>query len=171
MMFLARKVSFAKWEPKHGVEKGEIPADAVTLDLRTFDNGLSLWKCEKASLEDVTQVALALAAEAERVDKIDVVWVEQSDLEDKKVILKNTDGKTPVASLVKNHVDALHLDLVRLGIVANSISKAFQEGHKYRFTEKKVRDILVEAVISKQVDLKNLKEKVRNDVAKTIAKK
>ena len=44
-MFLARKVSLAKWSKKDELAEGEIPADAVTADLRTQDNKLSFWRC------------------------------------------------------------------------------------------------------------------------------
>ena len=44
-MFLARKISLAKWSKKGELEVGEIAADAVTADLRTQDNKLSFWRC------------------------------------------------------------------------------------------------------------------------------
>ena len=47
-MFLARKISLAKWSKKQEqgeLAEDEIPADAVTADLRTQDNKLSFWRC------------------------------------------------------------------------------------------------------------------------------
>ena len=35
-MFLARKITRAKWNPQKGLSEGEIVADAVTADLRTM---------------------------------------------------------------------------------------------------------------------------------------
>ncbi len=43
-MFLARKITQAKWRPKEGFADGEIAADAVNADLRTQDNSLSFWR-------------------------------------------------------------------------------------------------------------------------------
>ena len=46
-MFLIRKIARAKWESKDDLSKEEIPADAVTVDLRTSDNVLSFWNANR----------------------------------------------------------------------------------------------------------------------------
>ena len=42
-MFLARKISRAKWPATRELSVSEIPADAVTGDLRTQNNALSFF--------------------------------------------------------------------------------------------------------------------------------
>ena len=79
-MFLARKVSLAKWSKKDELAEGEIPADAVTADLRTQDNKLSFWRCGNGEGIEVNEAVLALAAAGTRVDKIDVVWLAVDEL-------------------------------------------------------------------------------------------
>ena len=74
-MFLARKISLAKWSKTGELEVGEIPADAVTLDLKTQDNKLSFWRCGDGERAGVNEAALAIAAACDRVDKIAVVWL------------------------------------------------------------------------------------------------
>ena len=79
-MFLARKISLAKRSKKSELEVGEIPADAVTADLRTQDNKLSFWRCGDGKRVEIEEAALAIAAAWESVDKIDVVWLAADEL-------------------------------------------------------------------------------------------
>ena len=49
-MFLARKITQAKWRPREGFAEGEIAADAVTVDLKTrCPSGGALQKQQKTS--------------------------------------------------------------------------------------------------------------------------
>ena len=61
-MFLARKITQAKWRPKAGFAEGEIAADAVTVDLKTQDNSLSFWRCPTETTQDLEKAVLAIAA-------------------------------------------------------------------------------------------------------------
>lgn len=80
-MFLARKITRAKWTHKRGqLAKGEIAADAVTADLRTQDNALSFWRCPAEARDDIEKAALAIAATRDRVDKIEIVWLTEDEL-------------------------------------------------------------------------------------------
>lgn len=78
-MFLARKITRAKWVDAH-LNSGEIPADAVTVDLRTRNNTLSFWQCGDATEEELDEAVLALAAAAQRVESIDIVWLSYDEL-------------------------------------------------------------------------------------------
>ena len=78
-MFLARKITRAKWVDAH-LDSGEIPADAVTADLRTRNNALSFWQCGDATEEELDEAVLALAAAAQRVESIDIVWLSYDEL-------------------------------------------------------------------------------------------
>ena len=46
MPYLVRKVTRAKWDRRDGLAENEIPADAVTSDLRTTNN---LMECIQAT--------------------------------------------------------------------------------------------------------------------------
>lgn len=169
MALLARRVSRAKWDPAEGLNAHEVPADAVTADLRTDANALSFWRCDSSSEEDLRTVALALAAAAERVDKLDLVWLARAALEGQGITLRDSDGWTPVAEMVKRHLDAIHLDLSRLSGVAEEVAGALRAGQHLRLTRKEVVDLLAEAAVAKLVDLAALEEKVRTDVEKALA--
>ncbi|TVR63975.1 MAG: hypothetical protein EA420_06150 [Candidatus Competibacteraceae bacterium] len=77
MAYLARKITRPKWESREGFAAGEIPADAVTADLRTTGNTLSFWTCEPPPDDGIRAVVLALATGADRLDRMDLVWVEE----------------------------------------------------------------------------------------------
>jgi hypothetical protein len=77
MVYLARKITCAKWESREGFAAGGIPADAVTADLRTTGNTLSFWKCEPPPDDGIGAVVLGLATGAARIDWLDLVWVEE----------------------------------------------------------------------------------------------
>ncbi len=168
MPYLARKISFAKWEPKDGLEPHEIPADAITGDLRTTDNALSLWSCEVADQPSLRRAALALAASADRVDKLDLVWVDRDRFADDGITLKETEGKTPVVAMREAHVDACALDHQRLGRVAHSIATALREGQSFRFTRRDVLHLIVEGLENRMLGLAELSEKVRVEAQRVL---
>ena len=163
-MFLAHKISRAKWEPRKELSEEEISADAVTADLRTQDNNLSFWKCEPDSKKSVEDVVLAIAASGERIDKIDLVWLTDNELLNDGHILKNTDGKTPVADLVNKHFDVCRLDYVRLGKIAHRVAAAIKANQHCRLTGARVTKLLVTAVKQERINLDRLKEEVRAKV-------
>lgn len=164
MSVLARKVSRAKWDPADGLQPGEISADAVSADLRTSDNTLSFWRCNAVRDEELRSTVLALATAAERIDRIDVAWIDESDVESEGLSQVQTAGETPVLSLRSRHVDIARLDLVRLGTVARLIAKAFSKNQHKRMTKKEVVEIIIEAVNKGLVGLRDLKPKVREEV-------
>ena len=145
-MFLARKVTRAKWEPKQGFADGEIPADAVTADLRTQGNSLSFWQCGDATMHEVEEAALALATAGNQVDKLDIVWLSDDDLRADGQNWAETEGRTPVTDLVRRHVDLSLLDYARLGKVAHRIVAAMEEGRYRRLTRRRVTDLIATAV-------------------------
>ncbi len=163
-MFLARTVTRAKWQSKPGDSEGEIPADAVTGDLRTRDNTLSFWRCGSGASKDIENAILAVAAGRQRVEKVEIVWVDDEDLRSDGQFMLDTDGRTSVPDLVGLHVDVGHLDYVRLGQIARRIVSAFDEGKYRRMTKKRVRDLLTSALNDGRVDADGLHEAIRAQV-------
>ena len=167
-MFLARKVSRAKWQPTEGFAEGEIPADAVTADLRTQGNKLSFWQCFNGTKVEVEDVALALATVGNRVDKIDIVWISENDLRSDGQDWDVTKGNTRVTDLIWCHVDVAFLDFGRLGNVAYRILAAIEAGQIRRLTKKGVARLIAKAVRERRVELADLEEKVRTEVSKLL---
>ena len=168
MPYLARKVTRAKWDRRDGLAENEIPADAVTMDLRTTDNTLSFWKCETPSDGEIRDTVLALATAAERVDRMDIVWLEENILRVYRISLNPSDGRTPVAGLRRKHVDVVKLDLGRLSKVAELTAQALTHGQHCRLTKKEIIEIIVEAVRQNLVSIDELQSKVKEEVEKAI---
>ena len=165
-MFLARKITRAKWPDKAGLSADEIPADAVTADLRTRDNALSFWQCGDGTQIEVEDAALAIAAAGDRIDRLDLVWFADEELQNDGQTFRNIPGRTPVPELTRLHVDVHRLDYVRLGKVAHRVVEAI-EGRRYvRLTKARVTELLTEAVEQARVDPAGLSDNIRVDVAK-----
>ena len=81
-MFLIRKITRAKWGLKQGLSSEEIPADAVTVDLRTKENSLSFWKCKSDSRENIKEVALAIVAAGNSVERLDLICIANDKLQE-----------------------------------------------------------------------------------------
>ena len=167
-MFLARKITQAKWRPKAGFAEGEIAADAVTVDLKTQDNSLSFWRCPTETTQDLEKAVLAIAATRNRVEKLEIVWLTDDDLRNDCQTLANTEGDTPVSELKELHVDVCRLDYVRLGKVASRIATALENCRWRRITKGRVKKLLVEAVKQKRVELADLQESIQAEVQKSL---
>ena len=144
-MFVARKIARAKWDKRPEFADGEIPADALTADLRTKQNALSFWRCggETADLENV---ALAIAAAADRIDKVELVWLAAEKLTEDRQTFEGSPGYTPVADLADRHVDLRRLDVVRLVRLANRVMEALGEGHYHRVSSARVKTVRIRAL-------------------------
>ena len=163
-MFLARKISLAKWSKKGELAEGEIPADAVTADLRTQDNKLSFWRCGDGEGIEVNEAVLALAAAGTSVDKIDVVWLAADELRSDGQTLQDTKGRTPALELVELHVDVCRLDYMRLGKVAQRVVTALKEERYLRLGKARVRNLLAEAVEQGRIDPNDLEKRIREEL-------
>lgn len=164
---LARKISLAKWKnPEWGAE---IPADAVTGDLRTSGNALSFWTIGTPTRGELEQVVLALASTADRIDKIDLTWVDRDTLASEGIDLEATPGETPVEALRGRHVDLARLDLGRLGRVATLVSQAVAGNQHQRWTKNEVLRILVAAARRQDFDPAKLTRAVQEEVLGALA--
>ena len=165
-MFLARKITRAKWETGQELSAGEISADAVTADLKTQGNALSFWQCHTATNSDVKEVALAIAAARDHADRLDIVWLVDNELRADGQTLRSTDGRTPVTDLVKRHVDVYRLDYVRLGNIAHHVVRAIKNKRCLRLTKRQVTDLLMAAVERNRIDLSELSDSLQTEIGK-----
>jgi len=173
-VLLVRKISRAKWDSnfniQRGLAKGEISADAVTSDLRTQSNALSFWQCSTDSSNSIEDAVLAITAAGDRLDKLDIVWLADSELRSDGHSLKNTEGRTPVRDLVRMHVDICKLDYVRLGKIVERVHHSVQDGRWRRFTKLEIKKLLASAIIRGRIVPEHLGEGIRNEISKHIEK-
>ncbi|MGH8726802.1 MAG: hypothetical protein ACREV9_01290 [Burkholderiales bacterium] len=163
MSWLIHKISRAKWEPTLGLNR--ISADAVTVDLKTKNNELSLWKIASQEKTELEKVATALAASGQRVDPIDLAWVTVKDIRSQKIRLQDSPGNTAAVAYKNLHVDAKELDLAALRAIARVIARDIrQNGHFKRFTRAEVKRLLQSGLADGTIDLNLLKPGIRTEL-------
>ncbi len=165
MMFVARRISLAKW-PQHPRQCASISADAVTGDLRTQGNALSFWRCKTGEDGDIDQAVLAIAAASQRLDKIDIVWLADEEMQADGQIVMKTLGRTPITDLAGMHVDIRELDYHRLGKVAQRVAAAIEENRYRRVSKARARELLASAVQQKRVLIGALADKLRREIGR-----
>lgn len=170
MSLIARKTNRAKWVRGEGIAEDEIPAGAVTLDLKTESNTLSFWQFGDGSKDDLCSVVLALGAPRVRPDKMDILWMDRHLLEEAGIELAASPGRTPVQDMVDMHLDAHRLDLRRLEIVARQVNEALRRDQFKRLSKKQVLQELASGVRAGRVPLESLQESVRAAVEKELSK-
>jgi len=163
-MFIARKISRAKWSQSADLGEGEISADAVTADLRTSRNTLSFWHCGAGNPEEIENAVLALAPAADRIDRVDVVWLQHEQLQEDGQTFERSPGRTPVAGAVHQHLDLRRLDVVRLQRVAHRVAEALEHDQYLRLTKTQVKRLLTSALEARRVDSDQLSRKIREEL-------
>lgn len=163
-MFLVRSIRRSKWPVKIEVTLDEIPADAITGDLRTSDNSLSFWHCDSSDNDDIEDAVLAISSGRDSVQKVELIWLSRPELESAGQDLAQTDGSTPVADLVDSHVDVRSLDYQRLGGLAHLVISAIASDQYLLITRNQVRRILANAVLEDRVTLSDLNTKIQVEV-------
>jgi len=163
MPFLLRKIQKAKWEPKEELPRGAIPADAITSDMRTRSNRLSFWRAGNDGEDAMKEVVLALAANFQRLDKIDIVCIDENSLRDSSIDVQDCPGRTPVRKLKVQHVDAVQLDMEKICLLARTIASSMKSRFK-RFRKKEVGEILLTAVQEGRLELDRLQDNLRSDL-------
>lgn len=163
-MFLARMITRPKWQPKRGLASDEIPADAITADLRTSNNALSFWQCGEATDSEILNAVLAIAAGRDRLQKLDIVWIPRDELVKRGHQMRSTLGRTPVRALVQRHVDVCHLDYGRLGQIGDQVAVAIRRDRFRRFPQRAIRGLLIEAVQNGSVSQEDLAETLRTEI-------
>ena len=155
--------------PKDDLADGEIAADAVTADLRTNGNRLSLWRCADGTPEEIDDVVLALIASYDRVGLCDVALIAEEELTAVGQVWEESDGNTTVDDLVKQHLDLVRLDYERLGRIARFISASVADGRCRRTRVPEVLDLLATAVEDGRLPVDALRDKVRPRVDERLA--
>ncbi|RJO63685.1 MAG: hypothetical protein C4523_19730 [Myxococcales bacterium] len=166
-MFLARKVNSAKWLSENGIAKGEIPADAVSGDLKTGGNALSFWQCGAAARE-IEDAALAIVTAAERIDKCEIAWIAEADVRSDQLAIAETLGKTPIGALALKHRDIISLDYNRLGKVARRLADAIENGQYRLLRKKEVLGLLQAAIRKGLVRIDALSENIGKEIEKAM---
>jgi hypothetical protein len=169
MIILARKITRQKWLPRGNLRYQNVPLDGVTYDLRTDNHTLSLWTCDPGTPTSVEEVALLLAASRDTIDRLDIAFVAQSELERRKIKIKPTLGNTTIDRLKDRHRDIAELNLQRFCSFSRILNDAIKGDRWKRFSRKEIQGILIKAVDSHVVSFDKLSESIRNEIGHHIA--
>lgn len=169
MAFYIRKISPAKWPQKgERISAEEIRADAVTGDLRTTEDTISLWRIN--SMEELNQAILALASGADRAVTYNVLAIPEEGLKKYGLILEASRGNTPAEVLADTHRDIVNVTYGSLGKLAQLIMETINADALYTVTKKKVKLLLAEAYRDGTINREKLKEGMRAELEKEIGK-
>jgi hypothetical protein len=160
-----RKINKSKWPTEEilAEKKDEevlpiLKADALTSCLRTSKDELSLWTVENTSDNEIKKAILALITNSrlERLDRIYVVYFDEDKVKQAGLTLKKSPGDTVISTYTNLHQDMTELNYERMGKVSALITSALRDKRIKTYTEKVLREMLLDAIKSKLVDQKKL---------------
>lgn len=158
---LARSLKRSRWEdPSETLDCLGVPADRIT-DLKTTDNALSLWRAGSKEKLDLTAAIIAIAATRERLDPLELAWIEEDQIKMKELPTAATPGCTPVEAHKSLHVDLIRLDHQRLAAFASILSSSLAKECYIKFTKEQVRAHLTRAVSEGTLRIDDLKPKLK----------
>ncbi len=165
-MFLAHRISYAKWKKCLNSPLDEISADAITVDLKTQGNTLSFWFCgnDEASEEALNTAALAMCTEMDKASTIHLVYLEKGILESDGYTVAQTVGATKVTDLISLHYDVLGLNYKLLGDMAQRVQQAVSSSRMHKVVRKDLLEMVVGAARDGRLDSTKLKPTFQTEV-------
>ena len=145
MKYYVRKITLTKF-PKPPQTSYEIPllkADAVA-DIRTYNDGLSIWEIESDSADAIDKAILALVTSSKqnKFDKIDVVVFSEDDIASRGLLLEKENGDTAVFDLRETHHNIVGLTYGSLSKVLEMISNITIKGKFIRRDGEQVKSLI-----------------------------
>lgn len=162
MSKLVRKINRNNW-PEKLDDVSAIGADAITQCLKTKGNAMSVFQIP--SEDQIDEVFLALASNAERLETTDLVAMDQGHISKLGMSLIQTAGITPIENLQKIHYDVTELCYGQLGPIAYHVFECVRDDHWKRRTRGELKDILRKAIAENRLDPYGLKDGVKKDMA------
>jgi hypothetical protein len=160
-----RKISKSKWPDEEVLENQTdeailplLKADALTSCLRTSKDELSLWTVDNTNEEEIEKAILALITNSrlERLDRIQVVYFDENNVNQLGLTLKKSPGDTVISTYTNLHQDMIELNFEKMGKVSALITSALRDKRIKKYNEKKLTALLISAINSGLVDQKKL---------------
>lgn len=138
-----------------------ISSDVTTNEFRTSDSKLSVWAID--SLEDLDKAALAISMGGQRIEDIKIVAIDASKLED-HFSLEKTPGDTVATSLINMHRDICGITHNSLTILLSVYKEAIDSSMCIRYKTKKLKELVKDALATKQIDVEAANDKLANQL-------
>jgi hypothetical protein len=92
MTYLVRKIASAKWSDAQSLEA--LSADALTVDLRTANNTLSLLEIDSEDKLNDAVLALAISKKVKKFEKMDLALIPKETILIKQLSIRSSSGDT-----------------------------------------------------------------------------
>jgi len=160
MSYLVRKITRGKWlSDKTKDNPFDISSDAITADLRSRGNTLSVWEVEQEA--DIKEAVIALATAGDRLDTIDVVWIPKNELQEKQIECIDTPGNTPIKTLQNTHIDLSSMNYFKIGLFAESIINNIAAKRIKRYSAGDLKKLFKAAIQDGTLSKADLSEKIQ----------
>jgi hypothetical protein len=163
MSYLVRKIAPAKWSSAQSLET--LSADALTADLRTTNNTLSLWEIDSEDELDNAVLALAMSKKARKIEKMDLVLIPKETILKKQFSIRTSPGDTFAEKLSDTHREVVDLKYPTLGLFAQIIIDLLSKDALTTITKAKVENIVKTACNNQTIDISD-----SPDICKALSK-
>lgn len=164
MTYLVRKIAPAKWSGVQSLET--LSADALTADLRTINNTLSLWEIGSENELSNVVLALAISKQAKKFEKMDLVLIPREIILAKQLSIRASPGETFAERLSDTHYEVVDLKYPSLGVFAQIIIDLLSKNALTTITKTKVENIVRAAYNNKTIDISCLPEDMQRTIKK-----
>jgi hypothetical protein len=164
MTYLVRKIAPAKWSGAQSLEA--LSADALTVDLRTINNTLSLWEINGEDELCDAVLALAISKNSKKIEKMDLVLIPKETILTKQLSIRASPGETFAEGLSDTHREVVDLKYPSLGVFAQIIIDLLSKNGPITITKTKVENIVKAAYNDKTIDISCLPEDMQRTIKK-----
>ena len=156
-----RTVRIGRWHKPDidWLAQGEIQSDAFC-DIQTKENKLSVYLIKNEN--DLLRVITAVAANRDNLSNVDYAVFDESYPKSFGIVIRQTEGRTPDATVNKMHFEFEKLTVRKLANLAGIIS----DSKPRRILEKRIKLLLQDAVNTDSLDKTRIKVTVRAHEAK-----
>lgn len=140
-------------------------SDAITSDLRTQKNTLSVWRIDNP--EDVDGIVAALALGRDSIQKMAYLILNEEEIKKMGIPLNKELGQAEGmmdTSILKCHINISELDYWRIGFLAEYLKKlaVSENGHGSK-TKVEVNNILKKMIQNNKIDINLMNEKLKTN--------
>ena len=166
MPFYLLRITKRKWDTladQSWLEVQAIQGDPLG-DLRIDSGNLSVWHIEDDK-SNLNLIITALASTRERLDKFEYGLFNQDILNNLGIEKKASPGNTRMERANRWHYDLIHLTTSK---TVQLVEALFHSWEKERLLDKRICDLIVDAVRQKELKVEKLPKKLREEVEKHI---